>query len=282
MRAHLALLAASVIWGLSYLFTKIQLEDVAPFQGAAARVIVSTLLLAPAVRRLPRSGLGWRTGLMLGALGVTLYYAGFNVGLATARATDSGVIQASIPAVSALLAVPLLHERPHWRAWVGIALSFAGVVALVGGTSATGKGSLVGDLWIVFSVVVWALYSICVRRVGARASATAVTAATLLWGGILLLPLAAAETSSVTPRLTAQGVAATAYLAVFAGAIGYWLWSYGLTRVRAAQATAYLNLLPVVAAVSGALVLGERLGLTELLSGAVIVTGVYVATRASE
>jgi O-acetylserine/cysteine efflux transporter len=69
------------------------------------------------------------------------------------------------------------------------------------------------------------------------------------------------------------------FLAIFAGAVGYWLWSYGLARVPAAQATTYLNLLPVVAAASGALVLGERIGVTELLAGVVIVAGVLLATR---
>lgn len=269
----------SLIWGMSYLFTKIQLQDMGAFQAAAARVVISAALVAPAIARLPRSGIGLWAGIALGVLGIVAYYAGFNVGLETARATDAGVIQATIPAVTAVLAIAMLGERPRWQVWAGITLSFVGVVALVTGTSAGGKGSLIGDLWIVFSVGVWSLYSVFARRLGARASATAITAATLGWGAVLLLPFAALELQTVTPRLTLAGGAATLYLAVFAGAIGYWLWSYGLARVPAAQATTYLNLLPVVAATSGALVLGERIGLTELLAGAVIVAGVFLATR---
>jgi drug/metabolite transporter (DMT)-like permease len=269
-----------VIWGLSYLFTKVQLEDMGAFQAAAFRVILSALLLAPAIARLPRSGLGVRSGIVLGVLGIVAYYAGFNVGLVTARATDAGVIQATIPAVTAAFAIVLLKERPRWQVWAGMALSFAGVAALVTATSAGGQGSLGGDLWIVFSVAVWALYSVYARRLGARASATAITAATLGWGALLLLPFAGVELLTVTPRLTVPGVAATVYLAIFAGALGYWLWSYGLARVPAAQATTYLNLLPVVAAASGSLVLGERIGITELAAGVVIVAGVLLATRA--
>jgi drug/metabolite transporter (DMT)-like permease len=264
---------------MSYLFTKIQLQDMGAFQAAAARVLISAALVAPAIVRLPRSGIGLWAGIALGVLGIVAYYAGFNVGLETARATDAGVIQATIPAVTAVLAIAVLGERPRWQVWAGIALSFAGVVALVTGTSAGGEGSLIGDLWIVFSVAVWSLYSVFARRLGTRASATAITAATLGWGAVLLVPFAAFELQAVTPRLTLAGGAATLYLAVFAGAIGYWLWSYGLSRVPAAQATTYLNLLPVVAATSGALVLGERIGVTELLAGAVIVAGVFLATR---
>jgi drug/metabolite transporter (DMT)-like permease len=268
-----------VIWGLSYLFTKVQLQDMGAFQAATVRVVISAAILAPAIVKLPRSGIGLTSGIALGVLGIVAYYAGFNVGLVTARATDAGVIQATIPAVTAAFAIVLLKERPRWQVWAGMALSFAGVVALVTATSAGGQGSLTGDLWIVFSVAVWALYSVYARRLGARASATAITAATLGWGALLLLPFAAVETVTIAPRLTAEGVGATLYLAVFAGAIGYWGWSYGLARVPAAQATTYLNLLPVVAAASGALVLGERIGITELAAGAVIVAGVLLATR---
>jgi len=279
LHAHLALFTVSVIWGLAYLFTKVQLADLGPFEGAAARVWISAALIAPAVVGLPGSGIGIRRGLTLGFLGIAGYYAGFNVGLQTARVSDAGVIQASIPAVSALLATRLLGERPHWRVWVGIALSFAGILTLVTATSAAGQGSLTGDLWIVFSVVAWAIYSVYVRRLGSAYSATALTAATLAWGAVLVLPLAFLELAAVTPRLTLAGAAATLYLAVFAGAIGYWLWSYGLARVPAARATSYLNLLPVVALASGALVLNERVGPTEILSALVIVGGVYLATR---
>jgi hypothetical protein len=59
------------------------------------------------------------------------------------------------------------------------------------------------------------------------------------------------------PRVTPAALAATVFLAVFAGALAYWLWSYGLARVEAARATNYLNLLPLVAVLSGTLVLGE-------------------------
>lgn len=268
-----------MIWGLSYLFTKVQLEDMGPFQAAAFRVLISAALVAPAIAKLPRSGIGLGAGIALGVLGIVAYYAGFNVGLQSARATDAGVIQATIPAVTAVVAIWMLRERPRWQVWAGIALSFAGVVALVSATSAAGEGSVTGDLWIVFSVLVWSVYSVYARRLGSRASATAITAATLGWGALLLLPFGAIEMAAATPRLTFDGVAATVYLAVFAGAVGYWLWSYGLARVPAAQATVYLNLLPVVAAASGALVLGERVGVTELLAGVVIVVGVVLATR---
>jgi drug/metabolite transporter (DMT)-like permease len=247
---HLALLGASLIWGLSYLGTKIALQDLGPFQLATIRVLLAATLYIP-VFVAGRRTLPAREGVALGLLGIVLYYLGFNVGLQTARVTDAGVIQASIPAVSALIAMPVLGERPGIRVWMGIGLSIVGVVLLVGGTGAAGEGSLVGDLLMVWSVLMWSGYSIYVRRLGGRASPALITAATMVWGGLLLIPLGATELAFVQPTFTLAGATATVFLATFAGALAYWLWSYGLARVEAARATSYLNLLPLVAAVSG-------------------------------
>jgi drug/metabolite transporter (DMT)-like permease len=278
VRPHLALLGASLIWGLSYLGTKIALQDMGPFQLATVRVLLAASFYLP-VFVAGRSSLSRRQGLALGLLGIVLYYLGFNVGLQTARVTDAGVIQASIPAVSALIAIPLLGERPGVLVWTGISLSFLGVVLLVGGTGAAGEGSLVGDLLILWSVLIWGLYSVYVRRLGSQASPTTITAATLVWGGALLVPLGVGELAVASPRLTVEGAAATLFLAIFAGALAYWLWSYGLARVEAARGTAYLNLLPLVAAISGVLLLGERVGPIEVAGGILIVGGVTLAAR---
>lgn len=276
MKAHLALLGVTGIWGLSYLATKIALQDLGPFELAAIRTTIAAALFVPALVRARRT-IRPLDGLALGALGVALYYAAFNVGLSTARASDAGVIQAAIPAVSALFAIPFLGERGTIRSWLGIVVSTIGVVVLVAGTSAIGEGSLGGDLWIVLTVIDWALYNIAVRRISRRASDTPITAAALVYGAALVVPLGALELAQGLPRVTLDAALAVLFLAFFASALGYWLWSYGLSRVEAGRASAYLNLLPLVAVVSGSLVLGERIGPIELVGGALILGGVALA-----
>src|SRR5437868_7427892 len=86
VRAHLALLAASAIWGLSYLATKTALIDLGPFEIAAARMLLAAAVFLPLY--LPRRRrLVFRHQLVVGLLGVALYYALFNLGLVDARAT---------------------------------------------------------------------------------------------------------------------------------------------------------------------------------------------------
>lgn len=280
LRAHAALLAASTIWGLSYLATKTALRDMGPFELAAGRMLLAGGVFLPLYLR-TRKALSLREQLVAGGLGVTLYYVLFTFGLVEARATDAGVIQASIPAVTALLAIPLLGERALPWTWAGIALSSLGVAILLLGTAAVGAGSLAGDLLIVASVLDWALYSIYVRRLSRRVPASAITATALVVGAAMLMPFGVAELALIAPRPTPAGVAALLYSGLAASALGYWLWTYGLAGVEAGRATTYLNLLPFVAALSGALLLAERIGVVELLAGVLIVAGVSIAARSS-
>lgn len=210
---------------------------------------------------------------------MALYFGLFNTGLRDARASDAGIIQAAIPAASALLAIPLLGERGTVAGWVGIALSTVGVVVLVGAGGTGGEGSLVGNLWLVATVIDWALYNIAVRRIARRAGDTAVTAAALVYGAALTVPLAMLETRANIPILSMDGAIAVLFLGLFCSALGYWLWSYGLARLEAGIASAYLNLLPLVAVLSGAAILGERVGLVEAIGGGLILGGVALAGR---
>jgi len=121
-----------------------------------------------------------------------------------------------------------------------------------------------------------------VRKLGGTATPVTITAATLVWGAALFVPLAVGEVAFVAPRPTPAALTAIVFLAVFAGAVAYWLWSYGLARVEAARATNYLNLLPLVAVLSGTLVLGERVGPIEVAGGLLIVGGVTLAARSAD
>lgn len=135
-----------------------------------------------------------------------------------------------------------------------------------------------GDLWVALSVLDWGVYSTYLRRLGQRYDEKAIAGATLIWGMILLLPLGLIEFTAGRPTPSAATLWAVAYLGVVAGAVGYRLWTYGLAHVQAARAASYLNLLPLVSVVSGALVLDETLGWVEVIAAGLIVTGVTLAT----
>ena len=138
---------------------------------------------------------------------------------------------------------------------------------------------MLGDALILWSVVIWGAYSVYVRYLGGTASPTVITAATLVWGGLLMIPLGVGELAFITPRVTLPTVLATVFLAIFAGALAYWLWVVRTSPHRGGRGTAYLDLLPLVAAISGAIFLEEHVGPIEIAGGVLIVAGVTLAAR---
>jgi len=69
------------------------------------------------------------------------------------------------------------------------------------------------------------------------------------------------------------------YLGLVASAVPFLLWNYALAKVDASEASVYVNLVPVVTVVSAALMLGETVEPTQLLGGALVLGGVWSASK---
>src|SRR5690606_6550093 len=107
---------------------------------------------------------------LMGLLGVAMYYLLFNLGLVYVSASQGALIQASIPAMTALVAVLWLRERATGLRWLGIAMSIAGVLIVFSGGSSgsesgSGASSQSGTILMFASVTCWALYTALAKRV---------------------------------------------------------------------------------------------------------------------
>src|SRR5690606_5630645 len=121
------------------------------------------------------------------------YYLAFTLGMVYISASQGALVQASIPAMTALVAALWLRERASGLRWLGIAMSIAGVlIVFSGGAADSGEASQTGNLLIFASVVCWALYTALVKRVAAFDSLV-ITVAVMGTGAILLLPIAGYE-----------------------------------------------------------------------------------------
>jgi drug/metabolite transporter (DMT)-like permease len=156
--AYVAASGAAILWGASFLLTKITLTQLGPMATAALRWGVATLalaMIAVATAR-GREMLGhalrhdWRTFVGLGLVGVSLFYTLQNVALTFTTSVDVGLIMNDFPILTAVLGVWLLGERFAWRAAGGLALATVGVTLIsLGGLAeaeATARVRLLGDL----------------------------------------------------------------------------------------------------------------------------------------
>ena len=141
-----------------------------------------------------------------------------------------------------------------------------------------GLGAVAGDGLMLVTALCGAAYGVLAQRALARYSALTVTTYAMVLGTLLLVPAALVEgLIGVLPQLNLQTVALLVFLGVFGGALGFFLWTFALTRLTPTQVAVYINLNPLVAIVLAAVLLAERLtiifaaGFGAVLLGVVLV-----------
>ncbi len=280
----LALIGTAVVWGANFVVIKAAVQHFLPLTFTALRFAVATLALVAlaAARGWPK--LGRRDLARLGLLGLVsnvAYQPLYVVGLAHTTTGNSALIIASTPALVAVLGHLLRQERLSARAWAGVALSFAGLaVFILGGPEAVSlaPGTLLGNGLTLAAAAAWALGTLITQRLVVRHPPLAVTAISSLMAVPPLLLITA-------PALRAQdwaAISAGAWLALagsglLAISLAYVVWAYGVQRLGSARTAVYANLIPVVAALSGVVVLGEALTATQVLAAAAVLGGIGLA-----
>lgn len=278
----LLLLLTMAVWGSTFVVTKGLIELWPPFTLALARVGIGTLVLLPlAIARHQRgTHLPWGTIWLMGLLGVTLYYLTFNLAMVHISASQGALVQASIPAMTALVAVVWLRERATWSRWLGIALSVAGVLIVFSGSAAdSGTSTLFGDFLMFSSVACWALYTALAKR-AASFDPLVITVCVTGTGTSLLLPFSAYEiVSTGLQPLPVSGWLGVLYLGGVASGLAYMLYNASLRHLDASEVGVYTNLIPVVGVLTGIVFLGEPMSLRAIVGGAVVMLGVWITSR---
>lgn len=281
-RSMLLLVLTMTVWGSTFVVTKGLIELWPPFTLAFARVGIGTLALLPlAVARHQRgTRLPWGTIWLMGLLGVMLYYLTFNLAMVHISASQGALVQASIPAMTALVAVVWLRERATAMRWLGIALSIGGVLIVVSGSAAApGESTLLGNFLMFASVVCWALYTALAKR-AANFEPLVITVCVMGTGALLLSPFSAYEIMSrgLQP-LPLNGWLGVLYLGAVASGLAYVLYNSSLRHLDASEVGVYTNLIPVVGVLTGIVFLGEPLSLRAIIGGAVVMLGVWITSR---
>ena len=282
-----SVVASAFVWGTSFAVSKLALRSIPPLWLAWVRfVLASAILLAwLLVRRenlrLDRRALG--AMVLGGVLGYTLNHIFENVGLALSTASEISLMMGVFPVLSLLVEALVYHRRFSHLAVAGIGLSLVGVVLIVDprslGRTLAGK-RLLGDGLVILSGICWAFYSLLVKNLSRGSSATRTAMFQMLFGSIVLLPLAGAFERPVFP-VPAAAVWAAIYLAVFCSVGGYSLYNYGVARMQSTQAVSILNLIPVFGVLTSWVVLRETVTLMQLAGGAVVLLGVLLSLRDS-
>lgn len=283
--AIISLTLLMVVWGSAFVVSKSTLERLPPIFFAVVRHALASLILLMmvGVRRVrgSRGSIpGWGVLTLMGLTGVTLYYIAYNFGLYYTTASQGALIQSVTPAVTAALAVGLLNEKVTRRRILGMALSIVGVVIVVGSGVPEGeaRNPLWGTLLMLGTVAVWSIYTILAKRV-ANYDGFLVTTSSTVIGTLLLVPLAVGELHGAPlPHIEPRDWLAIFYLAAVVSAGGYLVYNRSLRALDAHQTINFTNLVPVVAVVAAVVFLGESILPLQVVGGAVVLFGVWLAS----
>jgi drug/metabolite transporter (DMT)-like permease len=291
MRVYLALLLSlAAIWGASFMFIEIALDDFAPTTLMAGRVVVASIVLVGLMlargtfRRLRRAG--WRAfalGIINSALPFTLIAWG-------QEHIDSGVAaiaNATVPIWVALLAIWLAHsERATGLRIVGIVVGLVGVAVLTGAQPDVDAWAIVGTLAVVVASILYAIASLLLQRQTERVDTITLSTATMLGATAVLLPFGLAQAPTHAPGW--ESVAAVVALGVAGTGIGLLIFMKIIGDYGSFRAGLVTYLLPVTALLYGSLLLDEEItgwmvaGLGLILLGVALGSGVLRVGRSTE
>ena len=284
--ANAAAFTAAILFGASVVAVRVAVRDIPPLTLAILRFGQGGLLLLLLLLILARDLLRIRGKdvpylFLLGAIFFTIFPVTFNMSLRLTEASRGALMLATMPLWSVLLARATKKEHLGTRQMCGVLLTFAGVgivLAERGLTFAGTRVSLAGDALMLVTALCGAVYGVLAKRMLARYHAMTVTAYAMMFGTLLLTPAVFFENPvSAMARMNADTVMLVIFLGVFGGAIGYFLWTFALTRLSPTQVAVYVNLNPMIAALLGATVLSERLtgafiaGFVAVLGGVLLV-----------
>jgi drug/metabolite transporter (DMT)-like permease len=225
----------------------------------------------------------WRDLIVLGALGMGVCGAFVYIGADTTTATNIGLIYAASPILIVVFARLWYGEALSARQGLGVALSLLGVLAVVcRGDPAVlfGLRFSAGDLWILAAMVAWALYSVLLRHRPSRLPLMARFAGITGGGVLVLLPFALGEVlAGRLPALDGTTLASVAFLAVVASFGAYQVYGLIQRSLGAGPTSLLMYLIPLYNGGLAFLLLGERLEPYHLAGAALVLPGIFLATR---
>ena len=277
MRALVALIAVTAVWGVTFVQVKDAVAIYPLFAFLAVRFAIATATLAPPAARRVRD-LG-RSGAVGGAFLGLLLAAGYalqTAGLERTTVSSTGFVTGMYVVLTPLIALILYRSRIGLAAWGGVLLATVGLAMLSG----IHAGSATGDLLVLAGAAVYSLQIVLMERYAPRYDALAFTFVEMAAAFVGLLAVAIVlRDLSIPHGWTVWG--ALLVTGVFASALGFLVQTWAQRRTSATRTALAFSMEPVWAAFFGYTLAGDRLGALGWGGCAAIMAGIVLAEPAA-
>jgi drug/metabolite transporter (DMT)-like permease len=278
------ILVLAAMWGASYLFIKLAVEDIPPAAMTELRVLLAGILLLAylawrmgAARAIAELRAAWLPCLVLGVVNAAVPMGLVAWGETHIDSSVAGIAQSTVPIFTFILAARFLPHEPVGAIRIaGVALGFLGVAALTGLDTSAGRWVIAGTLAVVLSSLSYAAGGVYgqlqVRDVPGPVLATG----NMLAAALVLLPLAVVDPPREVPGSDAlAGLLGLILIPTFAGQ----LLLFRVLRLHGSRKLSIVTyLMPAFAVVYGAVLLGEPITAAMLAGFALIGVGAALAS----
>lgn len=283
LSATLAALFAQIIFGFSFMFTKIALGFASPITVIANRYIVAfiglVIVLFATKTKIRRIKGIWKMVIM-SLFQPVLYFLCETYGIKLTTSAFSSIMISLIPVVSMLFGMVFLKEIPSGWQYLFTTLSVLGVtvMALVG--KADGSVTIAGILLLFGAVISAVAYNLISRRISAEFTAIERTFAMTVIGLVIFVLIAFMQNLEnpielVIHFLDRQYFASVLYLGLISSVLAFILLNYANTYLPVAKTTVFANITTVVSVFAGIIFLDEKLSFITVICAIMIITGVW-------
>ena len=281
-KAMLALWGAVILWSSSFIALKFAFTRFDPMVVIFGRMVIASVCFLFVYRKLCnvdyRPG-DWKPLLFMGICEPGFYFIFEALALTYTDASQAGMICALLPLMVAVAARFTLKERISARTWSGFAIAMLGAMALsaFAESTVTAPNPALGNFLEFLAMVCATGYMITLKKLTPRYNPWFLTMIQAFIGSVFYFPLLFLPTTDLPTQFDFTGVAAVVYLGVFVTIMAYGLYNYGMSKISASQASAFVNLIPVFTLVFGWLLLNERLNALQYVASAVVLAGVWLS-----
>ncbi|PKM73911.1 MAG: EamA family transporter [Firmicutes bacterium HGW-Firmicutes-16] len=284
---HITALITILIWGMTFISTKILLVDFTPIEILFFRFVIgflALLIVYPHRLKLTDKKQEWIFA-FAGLTGVTLYYLLQNFALIHSLASNIGVVVSVAPFFTAILAHFFADKealKPNF--FIGFIAAIAGIILMSFSGGSGFEFHPLGDILAVLAAAVWAVYSLLAKKISTFGyNSIATTRHTFFYGLLFMIPVFFLTDSKLDLERFAESanLLNMLFLGLAASAICFVTWNYAVKLLGPVKTSVYIYIVPVVTVISSVLVLHEKITLVSALGIILALIGLFVSESKS-
>ena len=280
---HLTALFTVMIWGTTFISSKILLQDFTPVEVLFYRFVLGLVALMVVYPK-PMKGTTWKQELLMavgGLSGITLYYLLENIALTYTMASNVSVIVSTAPIFTVLFCNMLYKDekRTGVKFFIGFLITMAGIW-MISFNGAALKLNPLGDFLSLLAAVMWGIYSAAYKKITEFGYPVIQTTRRMFFYGVLfMIPFLFFMDFrfDISGFVNPVYLLNILYLGFGACALCFLKWNYAVTKLGAVKSSFYIYFVPVITVVMSSIILKEEMTLIAIIGTVLTIVGLFVS-----